>query len=122
MTTAKRAKVRVKYDEFRSICANCGPTNRIIIRGRCYLCYNYFHHLGRERPLQINATPAPVWGEFHPGPKEIKLNEIWCDCGKAATWTLIVPISERATARLLLCDACAALERRLAPVHSWKGD
>lgn len=113
-------RVRSKYTEFTSECLNCGPTRRIIIKGRCDLCYNYLRVVGQERPLTVSARVAPTWEPFRA--EEARPNDsIWCDCGKLATWALTVPSSQRGKTTLLLCDACAALERRLAPVHSWKG-
>jgi hypothetical protein len=100
-------------------CLNCGPTKNRIVRGRCHICYEYLRQFGKERPVRVEVVPT--WAKFEPTPKEIDQGAIWCDCGKPATQTLTLPIAERGKATLLLCDDCAALERRLAPVHSWAG-
>lgn len=102
-------------------CSNCEARVDKLLRGRCQACHNYFIKKHRERPAAAWQPVAPVWGEFEPTPKEIKASEIYCDCGQLATQTLTLPISGRGKTRLLLCDEHAALEKRLAPVHSWVG-
>lgn len=97
-------------------CCNCGAVVGRIVKGRCRLCHDYqARHGGQERPASLWQSARPVWQEVK------QRHAVLCDCGKPAAWKLTTPIGERAQARLLLCDECAALERALAPAHSWKG-
>jgi hypothetical protein len=102
-------------------CLNCGALVSHLIHGhRCRLCQEYRVKHHRERPTRAWKPEPPVWGIFRPeeaGPDD----ERYCDCGKLATQTLTVPACQRGKMTLILCDDCAALERRLAPVHSWAG-
>ena len=96
-------------------CLNCGdPLGKRSAKGRCRYCYEYLRRCGQERlaahrPLE---KPAPVWEETRIG---------FCDCGQRAAWRLTVSIGDSSRTTLLLCDKCAALEKRLAPCHSWAG-
>lgn len=102
-------------------CDNCGRLVDKIIFNRCRLCHEYrAKHGGNERPARIWRPVAPAWEEFDPG--MVGPNDsIRCDCGKLATWRLTLPGGQRGKIKLLLCDEHAALEKRLAPVHSWAG-
>lgn len=112
------------YDVFDPVtlapCANCETKVSHLINGRrCRLCHEYQAKYHVERPARLWQRPPVVWQPFRPEPTPG--GEVFCDCGKVPTWALTVPISDRGKATLLLCDTCAALERRLAPGHSWAG-
>jgi hypothetical protein len=95
---------------------SCGrPFGKGAARGLCKNCYDrryraYGNHFAS--PRLPKAAQPPAWQKTEIG---------FYDCGQPAAWLFAVIVSERTPVELPLCDDCAALEKRLAPVHSWAG-
>jgi hypothetical protein len=93
-------------------CGNCRRLVDGLLRGRCKTCHDYWRKHRKERPAHLRAKRAVTWKRLEPWLNaEGRIVGPWCECGRLAVWRVTVPISERARARLLLCEACAAVER-----------
>lgn len=94
-------------------CGNCGRLVAQLHHERCKTCSEYRRKHKRERPARLwNRKQVVIWKSVQVAvDAEGRIIGPWCDCNKPAAWKVRVPISEKSRASLLLCEACAAVER-----------